>query len=165
METLSPGAAGVKLADTRRLRTRDTQGVCVLLSIQIYNQPGFDYRNVKSIHAEVNKFTDDKMCHPEDIKRHPVNTTGTGITPFGFITCLLQSVFCIYSVKRRATREEVVEKFLNNAANTIGSVKAERIVELVDRYLPSDQVAELADTFVLDGLLGKGLRQNTPLDQ
>ena len=42
-----------------------------------------------------------------------------------------------------ATKEEVVNKFFNNAANTIGSVKARRIVELVDRIDTLETIDEL----------------------
>ena len=42
-----------------------------------------------------------------------------------------------------ATKEEVVNKFRNNAANTIGSVKAERIIELVDQIEKLDTIGEL----------------------
>ena len=42
-----------------------------------------------------------------------------------------------------ATREEVVTKFRNNAANTIGSVKAERIIELVDKIETLETIDEL----------------------
>ena len=42
-----------------------------------------------------------------------------------------------------ATKEEVVEKFRINAANTIGSVKAERIIELVDQIETLDSIDEL----------------------
>lgn len=42
-----------------------------------------------------------------------------------------------------ATREEVVNKFMNNAANTIGSVKAQRIVELVNKIDTLTSIDEL----------------------
>ena len=42
-----------------------------------------------------------------------------------------------------ATKEEVVNKFRNNAANTIGSVKAERIIELIDQIEKLDTIGEL----------------------
>lgn len=42
-----------------------------------------------------------------------------------------------------ATKEEVVEKFFQNAANTIGSVKARRIVELVDQIETLPSIDEL----------------------
>lgn len=42
-----------------------------------------------------------------------------------------------------ATKEEVTEKFLQNAANTIGSVKASRIIELVDQIEKLDHIDEL----------------------
>ena len=42
-----------------------------------------------------------------------------------------------------ATKEEVVEKFYRNAANTIGRVKAERIVELVNHIEEQESVQEL----------------------
>jgi 2-methylcitrate dehydratase PrpD len=44
-----------------------------------------------------------------------------------------------------ATKEEVVEKFRANAANTVGSVKANRIIELVDRVEVLDDIRELMD--------------------
>jgi 2-methylcitrate dehydratase PrpD len=42
-----------------------------------------------------------------------------------------------------ATKEEVTEKFYNNAANTIGSVKARKVVELVDRIETLPDIDEL----------------------
>jgi hypothetical protein len=52
-----------------------------------------------------------------------------------------------WSTRRRtrvpATKEEVVEKFRANAANTIGSVKAERIIELVDTFETLETLDEL----------------------
>ena len=42
-----------------------------------------------------------------------------------------------------ATKEEVMEKFRLNAANTIGSVKAERIIELVDKIEELENLEEL----------------------
>lgn len=42
-----------------------------------------------------------------------------------------------------ATKEEVIEKFRNNAANTIGSVKAQRIIELVEKIETLDNLDEL----------------------
>ena len=42
-----------------------------------------------------------------------------------------------------ATKAEVTEKFRQNAANTIGSVKAERVIELVDSIEQLDTVDEL----------------------
>lgn len=42
-----------------------------------------------------------------------------------------------------ATKEEVVTKFRANAANTIGSVKAERIIELVDKIETLENLDEL----------------------
>lgn len=44
-----------------------------------------------------------------------------------------------------AAKEEVVEKFLNNAANTIGSVKAHRIIELVDQIEKLDTIDTLIE--------------------
>ena len=42
-----------------------------------------------------------------------------------------------------ATKDEVVEKFRANAANTIGSVKAQRIIELVDKFETLENLNEL----------------------
>jgi 2-methylcitrate dehydratase PrpD len=42
-----------------------------------------------------------------------------------------------------ATKEEVVEKYFNNAANTIGSVKAKRLYELVENIEKLDNINEL----------------------
>ena len=42
-----------------------------------------------------------------------------------------------------ASKEEVIEKFLDNAANTIGSVKARRIIELVDKFEELPNLDEL----------------------
>jgi 2-methylcitrate dehydratase PrpD len=47
--------------------------------------------------------------------------------------------------ERPATMEEVVEKFRANAANTIGSVKAGRIIELVGRIETLENIQELMD--------------------
>ncbi|MGN0981732.1 MAG: MmgE/PrpD family protein [Candidatus Limivicinus sp.] len=172
--------------------------------IDIHNQPGFDYRNVKAIHAEVNKFTDDKMCHPEDVKRHPVNIVNAQFSLFYEIACalvkgrVLPESFTEEAIKDErisklcdlitweisdefeavypdryparvtvtmndgsvyvgevaypkgdpeypATKEEVIEKFRNNAANTIGSVKAERIIELVDKFETLENLDELIE--------------------
>ena len=44
-----------------------------------------------------------------------------------------------------ATKEEVIEKFFNNAANTIGSVKAKKILELVENIEKLDNIKELTD--------------------
>lgn len=42
-----------------------------------------------------------------------------------------------------ATYEEIVRKFRNNAAKTIGSVKAEKVIELVDRIEELEDIREL----------------------
>lgn len=42
-----------------------------------------------------------------------------------------------------ATKEEVVEKFRDNASNTIGNVKAERLMELVDKFETLENLDEL----------------------
>jgi 2-methylcitrate dehydratase PrpD len=42
-----------------------------------------------------------------------------------------------------ATKEEVTDKFLINAANTIGSIKAKRVVELVDKIETLPNIDEL----------------------
>ncbi|MCL2391389.1 MAG: MmgE/PrpD family protein [Oscillospiraceae bacterium] len=44
-----------------------------------------------------------------------------------------------------ATKEEVVAKFLNNAANTIGSTKARRVIELVDKFEQLENLDELME--------------------
>jgi 2-methylcitrate dehydratase PrpD len=44
-----------------------------------------------------------------------------------------------------ATKEEVIEKFRANAANTIGSVKAQRIIELVDKFETLENLDELME--------------------
>lgn len=173
-------------------------------AIDIFNQPGFDWTKVKAIHAECNKFTDEKLCHPEDIKRHPVNIVNAQFSLFYEIACglikgrVLPESFTEEAIKDErisklsdlitwevseefesvypekyparvtvtmedgkqyvgyveypkgdpeypATKEEVVEKFRNNAANTIGSVKAERIIELVDKFEELPDIYELVD--------------------
>ncbi len=173
-------------------------------AIDIHNRPGFDWTKVKAIHAECNRFTDAKLCHPVEIKRHPVNTVNAQFSLFYEIACglvkgrVLPESFTDEAIKDErlnhlcdlitweindefeavypekyparvtvtmedgqvfvgeveypkgdpeypATKEEVVEKFRNNAANTIGSVKAERIIELVDRIETLDNLNELID--------------------
>ena len=44
-----------------------------------------------------------------------------------------------------ATKEEIIEKFLNNASNTIGSVKANRIIGLVDKFEQLPDLVELME--------------------
>ena len=44
-----------------------------------------------------------------------------------------------------ATKEEVVGKFLINAANTVGSVKAKRIIELVEKFEELENLDELME--------------------
>ena len=41
-------------------------------AIDIHNQ-GIDVSEIKSIHADCNKFAIYNLCYPEDVKRHPVN--------------------------------------------------------------------------------------------
>ena len=173
-------------------------------AIDIFNQPGFDYRKVKSIHAECNVFTNDKMCTPEDVKRHPINVVNAQFSLFYEIACglvkgrVLPESFTDEAIKDErlsrlcdlisweinpdfeavypdryparvtvtmedgsvyvgeveypkgdpeypATKEEVVTKFRNNAANTIGSVKAERIIQLVDQFEELENLNELIE--------------------
>jgi len=171
-------------------------------AIDIYNQPGFDWRKVKAIHAECNRFTDAKLCHPVEVKRHPVNVVNAQFSLFYEIACglvkgrVIPESFTEEAIKDErlshlcdlitweinpdfeavypskyparvtvtmedgsvfvgeveypkgdpeypATKAEVVEKFRQNAANTIGSVKAERIIELVDHVEELESLDEL----------------------
>lgn len=149
-------------------------------------------------------FTNDKMCTPEDVKRHPKNVVNAQFSLFYEIACglvkgrVLPESFTDEAIKDErlsrlcdlisweinpdfeavypdryparvtvtmedgsvyvgeveypkgdpeypATREEVVAKFRNNAANTIGSVKAERIIQLVDKFEELENLNELID--------------------
>ena len=171
-------------------------------AIDIHNQPGFDWTKVKAIHAECNRFTDTKLCRPEEVKRHPKNIVNAQFSLFYEIACGLvkgrvipesftedaiqderinhlcdlvtweinpefEAVYpdrypakvtvtmedgSIYvgevaypkgDPEYPATKAEVTEKFRQNAANTIGSVKAERVIELVDSIEQLDTVDEL----------------------
>ena len=172
-------------------------------AIDIFNQ-GCDFRKIKSIHAECNKFTDTKLCRPEEVKRHPVNVVNAQFSLFYEIGCGLVygkvlpqhftdeairdaeiSRLCdlitweinpefeaVYPSKYPArvtvhmvdgssfvgevefpkgdpeypaTMDEVVGKFLDNAANTVGSVKARRIIELVERFEELPDLGELME--------------------
>ena len=55
-------------------------------AIDIFNQ-GCDYKKIKSIHAECNKFTDTKLCRPEDVKRHPINIVNAQFSLFYETAC------------------------------------------------------------------------------
>ncbi|NLO98342.1 MAG: MmgE/PrpD family protein [Peptococcaceae bacterium] len=170
-------------------------------AIDIHRQ-GCDVSKIKSIHAECNKFTDTKLCRPEDIKRHPRNVVNAQFSLFYEIACGLLRGSClpdsfteeaikdpeihrlcdlitweinpefeaVYPKKYPArvtvtmedgtkyvaeveypkgdpeypaTKEEVLTKFRANAANTIGKVKAERIIELVDKFETLENLNEL----------------------
>ena len=172
-------------------------------SIDIFNQ-GCDYRKIKSIHAECNKFTDTKLCRPVDVKRHPINVVNAQFSLFYETACglvygkVLPSHFtdeaikdpeinrlcdlitweinpefeAVYPAKyparvtvtmedgtkyvgeveypkgdpeNPATREEVIEKFMINATTTIGSVKAKRIIELVENFEKLPNLNELME--------------------
>ncbi len=171
-------------------------------AIDIHNQPGFDWKKVKSIHAECNQFTDTKLCRPEEVKRHPKNIVNAQFSLFYEIACglvkgrVIPESFTEEAIRDErlnhlcdlitwevnpdfeavyperyparvtvtmedgsvyvgeveypkgdpeypATKEEIVEKFRNNAANTIGSVKAQRIIDLVDKIETLDTIDEL----------------------
>lgn len=171
-------------------------------AIDIHNQEGFDWRKVKGIHAECNRFTDAKLCRPEEVKRHPKNPVNAQFSIFYEIACglikgrVIPESFTEEAIKDPdinalcdlvtweisdefeavypekyparvtvtmedgstyvgyveypkgdpeypATKEEVMEKFRLNAANTIGSVKAERIIELVDKIEELENLEEL----------------------
>jgi 2-methylcitrate dehydratase PrpD len=47
-----------------------------------------------------------------------------------------------------ATKEEVTEKFFANASNTIGSVKAKKVAELVDKFETLENLDELFENLV-----------------
>lgn len=171
-------------------------------AIDIHRQPGFDWRRVKTIHAQCNRFTDSKLCRPEEVKRHPRNVVNAQFSLFYEIACglvkgrvtpesfteeairderlsklcdlitweILPEFEAVYPTKYPArvtvtmedgstyvgeveypkgdpeypaTKEEVVEKFLLNAANTIGSVKAHRVIELVEHIEEQPSIHEL----------------------
>jgi 2-methylcitrate dehydratase PrpD len=170
-------------------------------AIDIHNQ-GCDWTKIKSIHAECNKFTDAKLCHPEDVKRHPVNPVNAQFSLFYETACglvkgeVLPESFTEEAIKDErlnalcdkitweinpdfeavypdryparvtvtmedgsvyvgevqypkgdpeypATYEEVVKKFRANASRTIGSVKTERVIELVNHIEDLDTIHEL----------------------
>jgi 2-methylcitrate dehydratase PrpD len=170
-------------------------------AIDIRDQ-GCDVTKIKAIHAECNKFTDTKLCRPEEVKRHPINVVNAQFSLFYEIACglvkgkVLPESFtpeaikdpelnrlcdlitweinpdfeAVYPAKYPArvtvtmedgskyvgeveypkgdpeypaTKEEVVEKFRANAANTIGSVKAERLIKLVDDFENLETLDEL----------------------
>jgi 2-methylcitrate dehydratase PrpD len=172
-------------------------------AIDIRNQ-GCDITKIKAIHAECNKFTDTKLCRPEEVKRHPINVVNAQFSLFYEIACglakgkVLPESFTLEAIKDAeinrlcdlitweinpdfeavypakyparvtvtmedgstyvgeveypkgdpeypATKEEVVEKFRANAANTIGSVKAERLLRLVDDFENLENLNELFD--------------------
>jgi 2-methylcitrate dehydratase PrpD len=170
-------------------------------AIDIHNK-GIDTKDIESIHAECNYFTDYNLCRPVDIKRHPINPVNAQFSLFYEIACglvhgsVLPEHFTEEAIKDEeinrltdlitwevnpefeavypekyparvtvtmkdgtkyvseveypkgdpenpATREEVLKKFRANAANTIGSVKAERIIELVDNIEELEDIDEL----------------------
>jgi 2-methylcitrate dehydratase PrpD len=172
-------------------------------AIDIRNQ-GCDITKIKAIHAECNKFTDTKLCRPEEVKRHPINVVNAQFSLFYEIACglakgkVLPESFTLEAIKDPeinrlcdlitweinpdfeavypakyparvtvtmedgskyvgevefpkgdpeypATKEEVVKKFRANAANTIGSVKAERLLKLVDDFENLENLSELYD--------------------
>jgi len=55
-------------------------------AIDIFNQ-GCDFRKIKAIHAECNKFTDTKLCRPVDVKRHPINVVNAQFSLFYETAC------------------------------------------------------------------------------
>lgn len=170
--------------------------------IDIHNQPGFNWEDVVAIHAECNRFTDERLCRPEDVKRHPQGVVNAQFSMFYEIACTLikgnalpdsfteeaikderihkltdlitweinDEFEAVYPTKYPArvtctmkdgskyvgyveypkgdpeypaTFEEVKEKFFNNAAKTVGSVKANRIAELVADIENLDNMDEL----------------------
>ena len=170
-------------------------------AIDIHNQ-GCDIKKIESIHAECNRFTDSRLCHPVEVKRHPQNVVNAQFSMFYEIACglvkgrVLPESFTEEAIKdaeiarlsdlitweispefeavypdkyparvvvtmedgstykgevefpkgdpeNPASKEEVREKFLINAANTIGSVKAQRIIELVDHIEELPDIKEL----------------------
>lgn len=170
-------------------------------AIDIHNQ-GCDIKKIKSIHAECNRFTDSRLCRPEDVKRHPHNIVNAQFSMFYEIACglvkghVLPESFTDEAIKdaeiyrlsdlitweinpdfeavypdkyparvtvtmehgstyiseveypkgdpeNPASKAEVYAKFRINAANTIGTVKAERIIELVDHLENLTDINEL----------------------
>lgn len=171
-------------------------------AIDIHNQPGFEWQKVKAIHAECNRFTDTKLCKPEEVKRHPKNTVNAQFSMFYEIACGLikgrvipesfteeaiqderiaklsdlitwevnEEFEAVYPERYPAkvtvtmedgsvyvgeveypkgdpeypaTKEEVTEKFRQNAANCISKEKAEKIIELVNKIETLDTIDEL----------------------
>jgi 2-methylcitrate dehydratase PrpD len=82
-------------------------------AIDIFNQ-GCDYTQIKSIHAECNKFTDTKLCRPVEIKRHPINVVNAQFSMFYEIACGL--------VKGRVLPESFTDE----------SIKDERVNKLTE---------------------------------
>lgn len=172
-------------------------------AIDIHNQ-GCDWTKIKAIHAECNKFTDTKLCRPEDVKRHPKNPVNAQFSLFYEIACglikgeVLPESFTEEAIKDEriyglsdkitwevseafeavypdrypakvtvtmedgstyigevaypkgdpeypATYEEVEKKFRNNAANTIGSVKAQKIIDLIKDIEKVEDINELIE--------------------
>lgn len=83
-------------------------------AIDIHNQPGFDWTKVKAIHAECNRFTDERLCRPVDIKRHPINVVNAQFSLFYEIACGL--------VKGRVLPESFTDE----------AIKDERLNKLTD---------------------------------
>lgn len=83
-------------------------------AIDIHNQPGFDWTKVKAIHAECNRFTDERLCRPVDIKRHPLRVVNAQFSLFYEIACGL--------VKGRVLPESFTDE----------AIKDERLNHLTD---------------------------------
>ncbi|MCL1828393.1 MAG: MmgE/PrpD family protein, partial [Oscillospiraceae bacterium] len=173
-------------------------------AIDIHNQPGFDWTKVKAIHAECNRFTDTKLCRPEEIKRHPINVVNAQFSTFYEIACglvkgrVLPESFTEEAIKDEriyklsdlitweineefeavypekyparvtvtmedgkkyigyveypkgdpeypATKEEVVEKYYNNALNVISKEKADKLAKLVENIENLKDIKELTE--------------------
>ena len=80
-------------------------------AIDIHNQPGFDWTRIAAIHAECNRFTDERLCRPVDIKRHPINVVNAQFSLFYEIACgLVKGRVLPESFTDEAIRDERINK-------------------------------------------------------
>ena len=79
-------------------------------AIDIYNQ-GCRTDKIRSIHAECNLFTDMKLCHPIDVKRHPRNVVNAQFSMFYEIACgLVKGRVLPESFTDEAIRDEEINR-------------------------------------------------------
>lgn len=79
-------------------------------AIDIHNQ-GCDTSRIRSIHAECNLFTDMKLCHPIDVKRHPKNVVNAQFSMFYEIACgLVRGRVLPESFTDEAIRDEEINR-------------------------------------------------------